>query len=82
MLPAAGEPAGQPIDWPWDDVSIDDFPAPGDEPGQSLTMTREQVAELTEVPNGGVPAIWVTAPDDSLVQFAVRPLLPDEEPES
>ena len=73
-----GQPINEPIEWPWDDVALDDFPAGGDEPGRIMNMPREQVAELVEVPNYGQAGIWVVAPDDTLVQLAVRPLLPDE----
>jgi hypothetical protein len=34
------------------------------------------------VPNGGHIGVWVKAPDNTPVQFAVRPLLPDEVPQS
>ena len=73
-----GQPAAEPRDWPWADVTLEDFPK-GDEPGAIRMMSREEVAQLVEVPNGGAMAIWVVAPDDTLVQFAFRPLLPDEE---
>jgi hypothetical protein len=43
-------------------------------------MTRDEVQQLTNVPNGGQMGIWVKAPDGSLVEFAVRPMLPDEMP--
>jgi hypothetical protein len=78
MFEGFGEPTAEPLDWPWDDLSVEDFPR-GDEPGAIRMMTRDEVAELVEVPNGGAQAIWVTTPDDMLVQFAARPLLPDEE---
>jgi hypothetical protein len=73
-----GQPTSEPIDWPWDDVSVEDFPR-GDELGAILHMTQDQVAELLDLPSGGAAGIWVIAPDDSLMQFAIRPLLPDEQ---
>ena len=81
LVEAFGNPVGAPIDWPWTDVDPDDF-ASGDEPGAIKILDAEHVAELMEVPNGGHIGIWVTDPDDKLVQLAVRPLLPDENPES
>jgi hypothetical protein len=73
-----GEPVAEPVAWPWDDISLDDFPV-GEEPGnRTKVLTRQQVAELIDVPSGGRSSIWVEAPDGSLVSFAVRPLLPDE----
>jgi hypothetical protein len=78
LFDQAGEPAEQPIDWPWDDIGIDDFPV-GEEPGNRIRhLDREHVSELTEVPSGGHIGVWVTAPDGSSVQLAVRPLFPDE----
>lgn len=79
LIEGAGEPANAPIAWPWDDLTMDDFPPPGDEPGsRSLNMPRELVGQLVEVPSGGQMSIWVETPDGTLVQFALRPLLPDE----
>ena len=78
MFDGFGEPTAEPQDWPWADLDVDDFPR-GDEPGAIRLMTRDEVTQLVEVPNGGAQAVWVRAPDDQLVQFAVRPLLPDEE---
>ncbi len=78
MFEGMGQPQSEPIEWPWEDLTVEDFPR-GDEPGAIRMMTAEEVAELVEVPNGGALAIWVEAPDGELVQFAVRPLLPDEQ---
>ncbi|MGZ8800938.1 MAG: hypothetical protein ACXWXF_13345 [Aeromicrobium sp.] len=77
MLEGMGEPTGEPIAWPWDDLTPDDFPA-GDEPGGTKILDAGHVADLVEVPSGGQMGVWVEAPDGSLVQFAIRPLLPDE----
>lgn len=78
LVEAFGEPVGAPLEWPWDDVDLDDF-ASGDEPGAIAILDSEQVAELMQVPNGGHIGVWVIDPDDKLVQLAVRPLLPDEQ---
>jgi hypothetical protein len=77
MFPAMGEPTGEPIAWPWDDLTPDDFPA-GDEPGGSKVLDAEHVAELVEVPSGGNQSVWVEGEDGTLYSFAIRPLLPDE----
>jgi hypothetical protein len=78
MFEAMGaQPMSEPIEWPWDDIAPDDFPR-GDEPGGILMMRSDDVAALAEVPNGGALSIWALTPDEELVQFAVRPLLPDE----
>jgi hypothetical protein len=81
LVEGFGEPVGQAIDWPWDDLTPADFPA-GDEPGGIKILDAEHVSKLLEVPNGGHVGVWVNDPDGNLVQLAVRPLLPDENPES
>lgn len=80
LIEAFGEPVGEPLAWPWDDLTVADFPG-GDEPGGLAILDAEHVAKLLEVPNGGHPGVWVEDPDGNLVQFGVRPLLPDENPE-
>ncbi len=81
LLEVFGEPVAQPIDWPWDDVDLDDFPAADGQAGIAI-LDAEHVAKLLEVPNGGHPGVWVMAPDgETPVQLGVRPLLPDEEPQ-
>ena len=78
MYEAMGaQPTSQPVEWPWDEVMPGDF-ARGDGPDAVRTMTRDDVAALVEVPNGGALGLWATTPDDELVQFALRPLLPEE----
>ena len=77
LFEAFGDPAREPMDWPWDDLTVDDFSA-GDEPGRIANLDREHVADLLEVPNGGHGGIWALDPDGNPVQFGVRPLLPDE----
>lgn len=64
--------------WPWLDISPHDFVAMEGRPGDSRVMMRDEVAELTDVPNGGQSAIWVNAVDGSPLELSVRPLLPDE----
>jgi hypothetical protein len=72
-----GEPVGEVIDWPWEDLTEDDFPS-GDEPGGIANLDREHVALLMDVPNGGQTGVWTLAPDgERLVSFSVRPLLPE-----
>lgn len=78
LIEAFGEPVGAAIEWPWDDLTVDDFPV-GDEPGDVKILDKEHVEKLLAVPNGGHPGVWVTDSDDKLVQFGVRPLLPDED---
>lgn len=78
LLEGFGEPQAVPKAWPWDDLTLADWPK-AEEPGNRIKMLdREHVAKLLDVPNGGHFGVWVTAPDDSVIQFGVRPLLPDE----
>jgi len=78
LVEGFGEPPVAPTAWPWDDLTLADWPQ-AEEPGNRIKMLdREHVAKLLEVPNGGHFGVWVTAPDDTVVQFGVRPLLPDE----
>ena len=78
LVEAFGEPVGAPLEWPWTDVTLDNFPS-GDEPGGIAHLDAEHVAKLIDVPNGGHIGVWVEDPDGNLVQLAVRPLLPDEQ---
>jgi len=73
-----GEPVGQVLDWPWDDLTVADWPDAEEPDGRIKVLDSEHVAKLMEVPNGGHIGIWVTTPDGTNVQFGVRPLLPDE----
>jgi hypothetical protein len=72
-----GEPVGQPLQWPWDDVTTDDFGV-RNEGGAVANLDADHVADLLEVPNGGHPGIFALDADENLVQLAVRPLLPEE----
>lgn len=76
--PTGSTPPPSPGEWPWPDISPHAFTANEDRPGDSRVMMRDEVAQLTDVPNGGQSGIWVNAPDGSLLEISVRPLLPDE----
>jgi hypothetical protein len=65
------------IEWPWPDLKPADF-TKTDRRGAERVMTRGEVAKLISVPNGGQMAIWVKTPTGVNVEFAVRPLLPNE----
>jgi hypothetical protein len=80
LLENFGQPAVQPKDWPWDDLTPADWPANADDPGSRIKMLdKEHLAKLLDVPNGGHIGVWVTEPDGTtVVQLGVRPLLPDE----
>lgn len=78
LMEGFGEPVGQVLEWPWDDLTVADWPDAEEPDGRIKMLDAEHIAELMEVPNGGHIGIWVTTPDDTNVQFGVRPLLPDE----
>jgi len=72
------EPIGEPIAWPWTDLTPRDFVAQVERPGAIMVVGRDAAAKLTTVPNGGHASVWVKTADGKLYVFAVRPLLPDE----
>jgi len=80
LMQGFGEPVGEVLDWPWDDLTPADFPA-GDEPGGIAILDAEHTSKLLETPNGGHTGVWVSDPDGNIVQMGIRPLLPDENPE-
>ncbi|MEA2677492.1 MAG: hypothetical protein QOJ81_1633 [Chloroflexota bacterium] len=78
LMEGFGDPVGQTLDWPWDDLTVADWPDAEEPDGRIAFLDAEHVAKLIEVPNGGHVGIWVTTPDGVNVQFGIRPLLPDE----
>lgn len=66
------------IEWPWPDVTLEDFVAPPDNVARYAELTPEQVAAVTEIPSGGIMNVRVTAPDGSDWYLNIRPLLPGE----
>ena len=70
---------GEAMDWPWTDVTLDDFVGEGDSSWRrDAHLTREQVAQVTDVPSGGQMGLFVEDEDGMLWSLALRPLLPDE----
>lgn len=70
---------GEPIEWPWEDVALDDFVGADDSSWRrDAILTADQVAEITEVPSGGAMGIFVEDEDGKLWSIALRPLLPHE----
>jgi hypothetical protein len=76
MQAQAGQ--GEPMSWPWDDVTLDDFVAEGDGFRRDAFLSRDQVALVTAVPSGGQAGIIVEDPAGGLWSLGWRPLLPDE----
>jgi hypothetical protein len=68
---------GPVVEWPWTDVTPDDFGG-ADEFFRTREMTLDEVAELgIENLAGGVSGFALQDGDD-LYNFAIRPILPDE----
>jgi hypothetical protein len=78
LMEGFGEPVGQALEWPWDDLTVADWPDAEEPDGRIKMLDADHIGKLMEVPNGGHVGIWVTTPDGVNVQFGVRPLLPDE----
>ena len=78
LMEGFGDPVGNAIDWPWDDLTVADWPAAEEPDGRIAFLDADYVGKLTDVPNGGHVGVWVTTPDGVNVQFVIRPLLPDE----
>jgi hypothetical protein len=79
MLTEVWEGATDPIvAWPWDDVTLEDFPAPEGNVARYAALTPDQVAKVTPVPSGGITTLRLQAPDDSQWYLSVRAVLPDE----
>ena len=70
---------GEAIEWPWPELTVDDWTSEGDATWRrDAILTREQVEAVTEVPSGGAMSIFVEDDEGNLWSVALRPLLPDE----
>ena len=52
---------------------------PADGSAIILTLTPEQVSQVTTVPSGGVGGLIYTTPDGHRVSVTIRPMLPGEQ---
>ena len=68
------------VPWPWDDLTPADLQPVEDATAISQAdLTPEQVALVTEVPNGGAFGIAIASPDGQAAwRLSIRPLLPDD----
>jgi len=73
-----GQAQGEMIDWPWTDVTLDDFVANPDSSFRVATLTAEQAKALSPTPEGGLFSVGVMGPDRVPYQISLRPLLPEE----
>jgi hypothetical protein len=71
-------PAGPAQDWPWPDLTLDDFSASEATGLLTLDITAEQALKVTKLPSGGVSDLAVTGPQHKTFGLLLRPLLPDE----
>ena len=78
VLTGFGQPSVQPVAWPWDQATWDAWQPDPQTGNRTGVMSSELVAQLLDVPNGGHFGIWATAPDETVIQIAVRPMLPEE----
>jgi hypothetical protein len=78
LMETFGDPPVEPVEWPWPDMAPDDFASVGDNQFLQAVMSRQDIELLLEVPSGGHMGQWVEAPDGTLWDVGVRPLLPHE----
>ncbi|HET7691852.1 MAG TPA: hypothetical protein VFM44_02055 [Gemmatimonadota bacterium] len=69
-------------DWPWPDLTIEDFTTPAEPDAFGLPtrdLSADEVAALgLGTPTGPVTGLTFDGPDGKAYGFALRPLLPDE----
>lgn len=73
------QPQGELLEWPWDDLTLDDFSADEEFSPLNAIITKEQALVVHEEPFGGLMGILVEAPDGTPYSLNLRPLLPEEE---
>jgi hypothetical protein len=73
-----GQAQGEMIDWPWTDVTLDDFVSNPDSSFRVATLTSDQAAALSATPEGGLFSVAVMGPDRVPYQISLRLLLPEE----
>ena len=80
LMPAEGAvpQPDQVVDWPWDDLTSDDFQTTEQDNRPKANLDRAHVEKLIDVPTGGISFIYVRTTDDQLHSVGVRPLFPDE----
>jgi hypothetical protein len=80
LMESFGELPTEPVEWPWQHITPDDFAAVEEFGQPQAILPAEDVALLTDVPSGGHPDLAVDY-EGTLWLLSVRPLLPDETPE-
>jgi len=74
-----GAQIGEGLDWPWRDLTLDDFVAQGEFGVRVAVLTPDQAMALSDAPQGGLFAVGVFGPDRAPYTISLRPLLPDEQ---
>ena len=75
-----GQAQPEMIDWPWTDLSLDDFVANPDSSFRAATLSAEQAKALSPTPEGGLFDVTIMGPNRVPYAVALRPLLPEEAP--
>jgi hypothetical protein len=73
-----GQAEGEMVDWPWTDLTLDDFVSNPDSMFRVATLTADQAAALSPTPEGGLFNVAVMGQDRVPYQVSLRPLLPEE----
>lgn len=71
-------PQGPPNDWPWANLTLDDFSASEATGLLTRTITSDEASKVTEVPSGGVRGLGIKGTGNKVFGLLLRPLLPDE----
>jgi hypothetical protein len=71
-------PAGPANEWPWPDLTLDDFSASEATGLLTGVLTAEQASKVVEIPSGGISNLAVNVPKKKVFELLLRPLLPDE----
>ncbi len=84
LLESTGVQGVQVREWPWPDLTVEDFALPADPNSlqqRTRTMTPDEVAALgIDGYEGGISSgLWVKGTDGKTYSVAVRPLLPHED---
>jgi hypothetical protein len=79
LLESFGELPTEPIEWPWDSLTPDDFRQEQEFGWPEAVLSSEDVSLIVEVPSGGHLGVAVERDGETWL-VAVRPLLPDEVP--
>jgi hypothetical protein len=76
VTPDTSDGSAEASEWPVPGVEL---VMPADGSAIILTLTPEQVSQVTTVPSGGIGGIVYTTPDGQRVSVTIRPMLPGEQ---